>query len=108
MFNYLPKNGSWIFALCDIDERRYVLIKNMKKKILSNVIEREINDDTIIHLYVWNDDFSLRFTYIPTINDNANYITSNRNFYNIMKSLWLPLILFCKNRHNVNFECISR
>lgn len=109
MYNNLPKHGSWIFALCDNNERRYFFVKNVEKSILSNIINQEIDDDTIIHLHVLKKYHLVMFTYIPSINYNANYNFFDANSYTEnMENLWLPLVSFYKNHRNVIPDRISR
>lgn len=109
MYNNLPKRGSWIFALCDNNERRYFFVKNVEKSILSNIINQEIDDDTIIYLHMRKRNHLVMFTYIPSINYNANYNFFDANSYTEnMENLWLPLISFYKNHRNVIPDRISR
>lgn len=111
MINSLPKFGSWIFVLCDNNEKRYFFISDAKEEgILSNIIKQEINDNTIIHLHVRNNvNNFLMFTYIPKINHKANYDIFDPNSYtDNMESLWLPLISSYKTHRYITHSHISK
>lgn len=105
------KKGYWVFALGDVNERRYFLVESRDKLLLQRIIKQEITAGSIIHADKWTKHNELL---IPgythrTINLNENSGDSITSTYiQKIENVWMPLLLFYKTRRGITPQILPK